>query len=149
MIIRPATPADYDVLAVLWYDSWESVGISNEADLSREAVIARFHVDVARWTLFAAEAPEGLIGLLALLPEENRIDQIFVAPHVKGKGVGRALLNLAKQVMPTGIVLFTQGENQRARSFYEREGFRLTEQADNPEQRRTRCTYEWSPAPQG
>jgi GNAT superfamily N-acetyltransferase len=145
VIIRLAAEPDYSALANLWFDSWDSVGISNETDLSREGVVNRFYTDVLRWTLFAAETEAGLAGLLALLPEEDRIDQIFVAPHLKGQGIGLALLNHAKQIMPSRIVLATQEANLRARAFYVREGFRLASMEDDPGHRRVKCHYVWTP----
>jgi putative acetyltransferase len=146
LIVRLATPADHDTLADLWFDSWMSIGISNETDLSREGVRARFHVEAAdRWTLWTAERDNELIGLLALVPDESRIDQIFVHPSGKGKGVGRRLMEQAKQIMPTGLVLVTHTENLRARAFYERHGFVLDRTESDPVHRREKCHYLWRP----
>jgi ribosomal protein S18 acetylase RimI-like enzyme len=147
VIIRPATPADYPALADLWYDSWQSIGISNETDLSREGVRARFHQEAAsRWALYVAERDSKLAGFLALVPEESRIDQLFVDPAFKGAGAGLALLNHAKGLMPEGIVLTTHETNQRARAFYEREGFVLTSIEPDAYHRRAKCHYAWRPA---
>ena len=147
MIIRPAAPADYPALADLWYDSWMSVGIANETDLTREGVRERFFRDVEnRWDLFAAEENSAIVGLLALIPSEDRIDQIFVDPAARGTGIGLALLNFAKGAMPEGIVLTTHESNTRARTFYEREGFRLTGTEPDRVHRRTKCHYAWDPA---
>lgn len=143
MIIRPATVADYPVLADLWFDSWQSIGISNETDLSRQGVADRFLRETLRWSLFAGEVNGEIAGMLALLPGEHRLDQIFVAPKAKGTGLGLALLNHAKLLMPAQIILTTHETNHRARAFYEREGFLLVGRADDPEHRRVRLTYEW------
>ena len=146
MSVRAATPADYSVLADLWYDSWMSVGIANETDLDRAGVRTRFYHEAAgRWSLFAAEDGGKITGLLALVPEEARIDQIFVEPAFKGAGVGLELLNFAKAHMPDGIVLTTHEENLRARAFYGREGFRLTGREPDERHRRTKCHYAWHP----
>lgn len=147
MIVRPATPADHAALANLWFDSWMSIGISNDTDLSREGVIDRFHKEVTgRWRLFAADRGADLVGLLALVPGEARIDQIFVHPAGKGTGIGRLLMDRAKQELPGGIVLVTHTDNTRARAFYEHHGFVLERTEDDPVHRRQKCHYVWQPA---
>ena len=146
MIVRRATPADHAALADLWFDSWMSIGISNETDLDRDGVRARFHTEAAgHWALFVAERSGNLTGLLALVPEESRIDQIFVHPSGKGTGIGRRLMEEAKQFLPEGIVLVTHTENIRARAFYERHGFVLERTEADPVHRREKCHYVWRP----
>jgi ribosomal protein S18 acetylase RimI-like enzyme len=146
MIVRAAAPEDHSRLADLWFDSWMSIGIANETDLDRTGVRARFFSEAAgRWSLFAAEVDGKIVGLLALVPEESRIDQIFVDPARKGTGVGLALLDFAKAEMPDGLVLTTHENNVRARAFYEREGFVLTGMEPDVRHRRTKCHYAWRP----
>ncbi len=145
MIIAPADPADYCVLADLWFESWMSIGISNETDLDRDGVHARFHAEARRWMLFAAKIDGSVVGLLALLPSESRIDQIFVRPDRKGQGIGQALLEEARRRMPGRLVLATHETNTRARAFYEREGFRLERLEDDAAHRRVKCHYVWTP----
>ncbi|MDP1555185.1 MAG: GNAT family N-acetyltransferase [Hyphomonas sp.] len=145
MIVRAATPDDYPALADLWFDSWISIGISNETDLSRDGVRERFHAEAAtRWRLFAAEREGMLVGFLALVPEECRVDQIFVTPEGKGSGIGRLLMDHAKSVLPARIVLVTHTDNRRARAFYEHQGFRLDRTEEDPVHRRQKCHYVWS-----
>nr|WP_321360232.1 GNAT family N-acetyltransferase [uncultured Hyphomonas sp.] len=146
MKIRPATPSDYPALADLWFDSWVSIGISNETDLSREGVRERFFREASEvWNLYTAERDGVLVGLLALVPEQSRIDQLFVAPAAKGGGVGLAMLNHAKALMPGGIVLTTHEANSPARAFYESRGFVLTGTEPDLVHRRTKCHYAWRP----
>ena len=146
MIIRPATPADYPALADLWYDSWQSIGISNETDLSREDVRERFYREVSEvWSLYTAEHDGVPVGMLALIPAQRRIDQIFVAPTAKGKGVGLAMLAHAKNLMPDGIILTTHETNRPACAFYESRGFVLTGTEPDNVHRRTKCHYAWRP----
>ena len=143
-------PADYPALADLWHDSWQSIGISNETDLSREGVHARFLTEVAgRWTLYLAEQEAQPVGMLALVPAEHRLDQIFVAPSFKGQGIGRDLLDFAKREMPDRIVLWTAAENRPAREFYAREGFVLKQAVYDASHRRRKCCYVWMPDASG
>jgi ribosomal protein S18 acetylase RimI-like enzyme len=146
MIIALAEPADHPALADLWYDSWMSIGIANETDLDRDGVRARFYRETAHWMLLAAKTGGEVAGLLALLPAEDRIDQIFVHPDRKGQGIGLALLAEARRQMPRRIVLTTHETNTRARAFYEREGFRLERREDDDVHRRVKCHYIWTSA---
>ena len=131
-------------MAALWYESWMSIGIANETDLDRSGVRDRFMQEAAgRWTLYAAEQDGRIAGMLALVPADSRIDQIFVEPALKGTGVGLALLNFAKAEMPDGVVLTTHEENRGARAFYEREGFVLTGMEPDAYHMRTKCHYAW------
>lgn len=134
-------------MAALWYESWMSIGISNETDLDRNGIRDRFMNEAAgRWSLYAAEQDGHIAGMLALVPGDARIDQIFVDPAFKGTGVGLALLNFAKAEMPDGIVLTTHEENHRARAFYEREGFVMTGAEPDLRHMRTNCHYIWRPS---
>lgn len=146
MQIRLAVPADYPVLADLWYDGWQSIGISNDTDLGRAGVRERFYQDASdRWNLYTADRQGRLVGMLALFMAESRIDHIFVAPEVKGRGVGLALLAHAKRLMPEGIVLTTYEANRPACAFYESQGFILTGTVPYTVHRRTKCHFAWQP----
>ena len=53
----------------------------------------------------------------------NDLDQLYIAPGHQGHGIGRRLVDLAKAVSPAGLTLYTFQVNERARRFYERNGF--------------------------
>ncbi|MEH6693561.1 MAG: GNAT family N-acetyltransferase [Hyphomonas sp.] len=144
MIIRPAKPGDYPALADLWHESWISIGISNAWDLDREGVRRRFMQEAEdRWEIYLAETDGKPVGFLALVPAENQLDQIFVAPEKKGMGIGSALLDFAQQKLPEWIVLWTSAENARARRFYEQAGFVLMDTQYDAAHRRENCLYVW------
>lgn len=98
----------------------------------------------ARWDIYLAEADGKPVGFLALVPAENQLDQIFVAPEKKGMGIGAALLVVARQKMPERIVLWTSAENTRARQFYEHAGFVLTDTKYDAVHHRENCQYVWT-----
>jgi GNAT superfamily N-acetyltransferase len=62
-----------------------------------------------------------VVGWMALAPGE--LDQLYVAPDRLGEGIGRRLLDVAKERSPDGLRLYTFQVNARARRFYERNGF--------------------------
>jgi ribosomal protein S18 acetylase RimI-like enzyme len=82
-----------------------------------------------RDTLFVARVGESVAGYVALrsLGEATRIDQLFVAPHHEGQGVGHRLLAHAEgYAISTGagaLEIVVEDDNDRAADFYRRSGF--------------------------
>jgi GNAT superfamily N-acetyltransferase len=92
---------------------------------THEALRDRIEVEIqSGWQLHVALRDGRVVGMLAVMPALATLDQIFVAPRDQGTGVGKALLDLAKQLMPTGFTLRLAAANGRAGSFYEKEGLK-------------------------
>jgi GNAT superfamily N-acetyltransferase len=51
------------------------------------------------------------------------IDQLYVHPEYQNHGIGKALLEHARQISPEHLWLYTLQINGNARVFYERNGF--------------------------
>ena len=117
---------DAAAIGELWFESWLSTRPANPGVSKAELVERASRELVSRWNVTVVEAGERLIAFLAIVPEEHRLDQLFVAPDVQGCGVGKRLLNLAMQRLPTGFWLKTDAGNARARRFYEQQGLTLT-----------------------
>ncbi|MGN6278526.1 MAG: GNAT family N-acetyltransferase [Sphingomonas sp.] len=132
-------------MARVWLDGWLSTGLSNGDDPTPAAIRARIDKDLAKgWTLMVATAEGVVIGMLATYP--GKVDQLFLDPDWKGRGIGKALFAEAKRLMPEGFTLWANTANARAREFYERQGMTLGEIAprpDKPEQ--IVAHYRWSP----
>lgn len=74
-----------------------------------------------------------IIGFIAF--REGWVDQLYVLPGHQKRGIGAALLGVAKAVQPT-LQLWTFQKNALARRFYEKHGFvalRETDGRDNEE----------------
>jgi GNAT superfamily N-acetyltransferase len=99
---------------------------------------------VAETDLWLADDATGeLAGILVL--EGSWVDQLYVEPSMTGRGVGSALLDLAKRERPDGLRLWTFASNSGAQRFYERHGFvvaRRTDGRDN-EERAPDILYVW------
>jgi GNAT superfamily N-acetyltransferase len=83
-----------------------------------------------------------LTGFIAF--REGWIDQLYVLPAHQGRGLGRALLEIASERYPE-LNLWTFQRNAIARRFYERQGFvavELTDGARN-EEREPDIRYIW------
>lgn len=97
----------------------------------------------AGWELFLAEDCDRVIGMLALIPSEAILDQIFVLPEAQGSGVGTKLLDMAKRRLPGGFRLRMASANGRAARFYERSGLDLAGTGTHPVSGRPVCYYGW------
>ena len=72
----------------------------------------------------------GLLGFAST--RDQVLHQLVVAPVAKGRGVARALLDMAKAGTPGGLELEVNQDNERAVRFYVREGFVRTGAGVNP-----------------
>lgn len=86
------------------------------------------------------EAP--VVGMMVVAL--GHLEQLYVAPDRLGGGIGRRLVELAKERSPDGLSLWTFQVNARARRFYERNGFAAVELTDGDnEERQPDVRYEW------
>lgn len=69
-----------------------------------------------------------VVGLLALAP--GWVEQLYVHPRVQGRGIGAALLDVAKARNPDGLQVWTFQVNSGAQRFYLRHGFVEAERTD-------------------
>ena len=84
--------------------------------------------------LWVAERNGALAGILVL--DGEFVDQLYVDPELTGRGLGSALLAVARRERPQGLRLWTFQTNTGAQRFYERHGFvevRRTDGRDNEE----------------
>jgi uncharacterized protein YgbK (DUF1537 family)/GNAT superfamily N-acetyltransferase len=87
----------------------------------------------------------GDAGLLWL--GDGWVDGLYVEPGMTGRGIGAALLAVAKREQPAGLRLWAFQSNLGARRFYERHGFvevLRTDGATN-EERSPDVMYAWAP----
>jgi ribosomal protein S18 acetylase RimI-like enzyme len=86
-----------------------------------------------------------ILAFLALDVRAGILDQLYVAPHVQGSGLGSSLVDLAKERSGGRLRLWCFQSNAAARGFYERRGFRLVELSDGSrnEEREPDALYEW------
>lgn len=132
MRIEPAKNADTEELVRVW-----EAAVRKTHHFLAEADIVRFreqlpalwlpHVEVVL-ALDENGAVAGFLGLARdtdLPPERGRIEMLFVKPERHGQGVGRALLDYAKERF-SFIELDVNEQNPGACRFYEACGFSCT-----------------------
>ena len=133
--IQKFTDRDFDRVLVLWRISRElsSNGAENARKHSLYEDIQYLRNEIlAHNKLWLAETKEeGLVAFMAM--NTDFIDSLYVHPDHFHKGIGQQMLAWALKCSPNRIWLNTLRDNTRARAFYEKFGFRLIAEGENPE----------------
>ena len=77
--------------------------------------------DLAAWDVWLAQAAEGHVLGYAVVTDDW-LHSLYVDPDASGRGVGGALLDMAKQLRPHGFCLWVFESNLPARTFYAHRG---------------------------
>lgn len=73
----------------------------NPEEPSREQLRSRIDAELqSGWELHIALTDDDVVGMLALKLDDATLDQIFVLPEEQRKGVGAALMRVAKRAKP-------------------------------------------------
>jgi chorismate mutase/ribosomal protein S18 acetylase RimI-like enzyme len=117
LVLRPASGEDAERAATLFTSSRAAAGdlfppAVHSAGEDRAFVARR----IATSEVWVAERPDGLVGYLDL--EEEAVHSLYVDPTAQRRGVGTALLDLAKARRPHGFHLWVFVTNTPARSLY-------------------------------
>lgn len=92
--------------------------------------------------IWGAARQDGLLGVIAF--RQGWVDQLYILPHMQGRGIGSRLLGRAT-ASHVRLNLWTFQKNAGARCFYESKGFeavRETDGADN-EEHEPDILYSW------
>ena len=130
-VIRRAAPDDATALADLfWQVRTEAVPHIPMIPRPRESV-EPFVRDVllGEFEVLVAEEGGRLVGFLALMPPDV-LSHLYLAAEHTGRGLGGALLELARRRFPEGLQLWAFQSNLGALRFYERHGFVPVEWTD-------------------
>jgi putative acetyltransferase len=124
-MIRLYRDDDLDRLIEVWYQaSLLAHPFLSERFLNREReLIAGVYLPVAETYVYEKDGV--LVGFIALMGDE--VGAIFVDPALHGRGIGRALMDYARDLR-TRLELDVFKENHIGRRFYARYGFKLVEE---------------------
>jgi GNAT superfamily N-acetyltransferase len=136
VLIRPMEPADTDEAAAVWWRSRHAPGSQVPASIHTEDGVRTWFADVLLpdGQTWIASDDDRIIAVLTL--DGDDLDQLYVDPDAAGQGIGSMLVDLAKDLRPGGLALWTFQTNLRAQEFYRRHGFaevRRTDGAGNEE----------------
>jgi ribosomal protein S18 acetylase RimI-like enzyme len=134
-------PDELMAVAALWWESSMSAPVDNAGHPTVAAMAERLAQEP--WRLTVADRAGVMVGLLAVQAQDRWLRQLYVAPAVKGSGIGTRLLHDAKRQMPEGFFLHTDADNAPARRFYEARGLACEAESPYPGSGRPRVRYVW------
>jgi len=148
--LRRATAVDASGVADVFLASFEATYPGFLA-VHTEGQVRRWisEIVVAQTECWVAVDEDAVVALLSLVP--GWIEHLYVAPERIGTGIGRRLLELAKERSDGRLQLWTFQVNERARRFYERNGFTVVELTDGSrnEERQPDVRYLWTESAAG
>jgi len=139
-MIRDARPRDVDDLARVHVTSWQTayVGLIDQVfldalDVETRAERWRALLDQGRGRILVVEADRRVVGFCSLGSaghgDWGEVYAIYLAPERWGEGLGRDLLAAAESALLSSghheALLWVLAGNNRARTFYERQGWRM------------------------
>jgi ribosomal protein S18 acetylase RimI-like enzyme len=125
--LRPATPADADAIAGIWYHGWRDghTGCVPDSLLPhRRPEHFRQRVPQRLPSTTVATVDGRVAGFVTLRDDE--VEQFYVADYARGTGVAAALMRHAEAALSTRYAVVWLGvveQNARARRFYEKCGW--------------------------
>lgn len=140
-MIRTATPADLDVLMVLWLESTTRAHPFVPSDYwqqSAQLVRDNYLPRAKTWVYLHNQQIVAFISIL----DERFIGALFVDHHFHGKGVGAALMACVQHHY-RWLSLEVYEENQRACAFYYKQGFREMQRLFNQETQAHTLIMNW------
>jgi ribosomal protein S18 acetylase RimI-like enzyme len=162
VVVRRAAAADAAAMAEVWLRSFTAALPTVRRGHDDDAVRAWFARVVVpaqeAWVAVTSNpvtsnpvtsnpvAGDTVVGLLVL--DGGEIEQLYLDPAWRGRGVGDRFVGLAKRRCPDGLGLWTFQVNEPARRFYRRHGFVEVARTDGRrnEEREPDVRYQWRPA---
>lgn len=144
VIFRRAGDSDSSAMADVWLRSFCAALPTVRRAHDDEAVRNWFSfVVVPSREAWVAVAADAVVGLLVL--DGGELEQLYLDPSWRGRGLGDRFVELAKHHRPQGLGLWTFQVNGPARRFYERHGFVAVERTDGlrNEEREPDVRYVW------
>ena len=118
-MIRELQKADIDKVA----DIWLNTNVTAHSFISSQYWQNNFELVkelLLQTTVYVYEDNQGIWGFIGL--NDEYVEGIFVSDEMQSHGIGKALLNYAKDKR-SKLLLNVYQKNTRAISFYQREGF--------------------------
>lgn len=148
ILVRRAGDADAAAVAEVWLRSYSAALPTVRRAHSDDEVREWFRTVVIpgpELDTWVAVAGDRVVGLLVM--SDAFLEQLYLDPDFRGRGIGDRLVDLAKRLRPRGLELWTFQVNGPARRFYERHGFRAAEATDgrDNEEREPDIRYAWRP----
>lgn len=130
VIVRDFVETDREALRQLFV-------VSRDAAFSWAAIgshkLEDFDVSTAGERILVAEHSYRPIGFASVWQEDSFLHNLFVHPRFQGLGVGKMLLAGCDKYFSSAPTLKCLKANERAKRFYQSQGWRVRSEADGPE----------------
>ena len=148
MRIRPVGTGDTDAVADVFLSALASMTYLPELYTDTETRAFIKDILLPNNEVWVADDAGEVIGFVGF--GQNSIRHLWVRQDAQNRGIGTALLNVAKGRCPDGLRLSVFQQNVGARRLYERNGFVLTELRDghHNEENEPDAIYVWEPQPE-
>jgi putative acetyltransferase len=131
--LRRYQAADEEASIALWHRTWQAA--YPQIDFAARVAWWR-----KRWRdelltvadVVVAENNDALAGFVTVDPKTLYLDQLVVAPEHWRSGLGALLVGEARRISPRGLNLDVNIDNFRAIRFYEKQGFTIAGEGQNP-----------------
>ena len=146
VLVEAATESDAAEITALYLSSrLEALPFVQTVHTDSEVLDWMRNVLLKRGETVVARRCGTIVGFAALVGDA--LDQLYVLPGHYRCGIGRKLLDRAKTRSPNRLDLYTFQRNERARGFYESQGFRAINPSDGArnEEKEPDIFYEWIP----
>src|SRR5215831_14007714 len=95
IILQPYAAGDCEAVASLWLDSWKSTDIAVPDAAIKTELKAHLEASLMDgWAIHVAVWDSKVVAFLAL--NGDKLEQLFVAPRMQGRGIGKQLLDFVK-----------------------------------------------------
>ncbi len=127
--LRRASVADADAVADVFISSRRTALPTVNFPYTDDSVRGYVRdILIAKTEGWLAHDGDQILAIMSLKP--GWVEQLYVATDRQGEGIGRRLLDLAKERSDGELQLWTFQVNARARRFYERNDFVVAEMTD-------------------
>lgn len=123
-LIRDYRPEDFDAVTILWriarekslpeFQNLKGHFFYEDQSYFRDHILKEDRV----WVVECDGRPVAFMAM-----RDDFIDHLYVHPDDQQRGIGKALLDYARQLSPEHLWLYTLQINLQARRFYEKNGF--------------------------
>ena len=129
MIIREARTSDYAQLREIYLHSRRENFHWANAD---EMTLEDFDRDTSEEEMLVAESGDQILGFASLYVPDRFVHNLFVHPKAAGKGAGKLLLQQSIARLGTPVTLKCVSDNNKALSFYKKQGWKTVIEEGEP-----------------
>jgi ribosomal protein S18 acetylase RimI-like enzyme len=141
--IHPFDPQDEDTVLWLWRRSFEHGVEVDDPDPALDGIRGYFRAEILpKNDVHVAKDGSEIVGVVA--SNKESVSALYVRVDSIGRGIGSALIELAKSNSNGSLWLFTFEKNANARRFYAKHGFEEIEYGFEPFWKLSDVKLRWS-----